>query len=108
MTLDHHTGGEYISVEIDHPLAIPPEGTLALQLFIEKIDVVLVVIGNLGIRDGDNLRALKAKPLIFSMIRFSRPMSGVPYPAFETQELRGSPLLLTLGKDDTFPVTIRS
>ena len=106
MTLDHHTGGEYISVEIDHPLAIPPEGTLTLQLFIEEIDIILVVIGNLGIRDGDGLRALKAKPLyllddpVFAANEDGVTISGVP----KRKSCADHPLLLSLGKDDTFPV----
>ena len=63
MALDYHTGSEDISVEINHPLAIPPKSTLALQLCIEKIDIVFVVIRNFGIRDGNCLCTLKAKPL---------------------------------------------
>ena len=79
---------------------------MALQLFIEKIDIVFVMIRNFGIRDGNGLRALMAKPRnllddpMFAANEDRVTISGVA----ERKSCANYPLLLTFGKNDTFPV----
>ena len=79
---------------------------MALQFFIEKINIVFIVIGNLGIRYGNGLCALKAQLFnFFDNSVLAANQDGVAIPGVAESESRADhPFLFTLGKDDTLAV----
>ena len=106
MALQHHAGTEDVAIEIDHALAVAAKRAAALQFLVEEVDVVLVVVRHLGVRDRDVLGALQTQ--LFDGLAdpvLAADENRVAIAGIAEGKRRPDHLfLLALGEDDTFPV----
>ena len=106
MPLENHAGAEHVPVQIDHALAVPAKRALALQLLVEEVDILLVMVRDLGIGHRNVLGAFQPQlldRLADAVLAADENRLAIACVA-ERHRRADDFLFLALGKDHAFAV----